>query len=196
MALSASTLASLISANLEALGAKGDNLQKFCTAVATGIVESIVGKAFATLDAGLISGAGTGTGTGITGLSSSAMQDTALSLMKSTGKNASPLMQAIMAATVAHLATASLATIDAPVFTGAGTIVVGSIAVVPSEMSANIDSQLLSSGANGKNRTALATAIGTAICQNILSAGTGATTISGAGIPTGPGTGAGTGTIS
>lgn len=197
MALSSSALASLILSNMQAQGAKGKNLQKFCTAVATGIVESIAGQTFTTMDVGTITGAGTGIGAGITGLSASSMESTAISNMSSTGKNAMPMMQAIMTAVVSHLGSAtSLSTIDTPVFLGTGTVVVGSISVSASMMGSNIDSQLQQSGAMGKNRTNLADAIAAGVCSSILSSGTGTVVITGAGVPTGAGSGVGTGTIS
>src|SRR5271170_261855 len=131
MALSANVLSGLIQANLEAFGADGYNLTKFCDGVAAGVVMSIVGQTFTTMDVGTIPGNGTGTGTGIVGLSSSAMETVALAAMSSRGVNAPNLMNAIMSAVVTHLgAAASLASVDAPVYLGTGTIVVGSISVV------------------------------------------------------------------
>lgn len=198
MALSASTLASLIKTNLMNDGAMGSNLQSFCTAVATGIVMSIVGKSFVTADVGLVGGIGAGTGTGITGLISSSMKSDALSLMSSRGANADGLMKAIMDATVSHLSSsASLSSIDTPVYVGTGTIVIGSIAVVPSEMSQNIDTQLQNAGAIGSNRTNLAMAIGTSIANGIISFGTGNLIITGTPLSgPAPGAGSGTGSIS
>lgn len=202
MSLSPSTLASLIQANLAGVGAKGSNLSVFCTAVAAGIVLSIVGKAFATADVGLMPGIGVGAGVGITGLDPSAMQSTALATMHSHGSNAEKLMEAIMTAVVTHLSSAATLTSNhSPIFQGAGTIVVGSIAVVASEMGNNIDSQLQAAGAKGANRSELANAIAAGIAGNILSAGTGAVAITGTftgPIPPGPipGAGAGAGVIS
>lgn len=194
MALSASTLKDLIKANLEAVGANGSNLDIFCNAIATGIVMSVVGKIFTTIDTGLITGVGTGTGVGIMGLDSSAMKSLALSMFPSKGDNAEKLVQAITDATVSHLSSAAdLSSADAPVFEGVGTILVGSIAVVAAEMSANIDSQLEASGAKGSNRTILAQAIGTGIATNIISVGTGTLTISGSITVPPPVSGAGTG---
>lgn len=198
MALSASILSGLIQSNLVAVGANGSNLSKFCDAVAKGIVESIVGKAFVTADVGTVPGIGTGIGVGILGLSSSTMKSTALSLMHSVGVNADKLMQAIMAATVSHLSSAaSLASTDTPVFLGTGTIVIGSITITSVEMSGNIDSELIGVGAKGVNRTELATAIGTGVASNILSSGTGTLVITGTptGVPV-PGSGSGIGVIS
>lgn len=197
MALSPSVLASLIQANLAGYGANGSKLGVFCTAVATGIVMSIVGKTFTTIDVGTVPGVGAGSGVGITGLSSALMKSTALGLMSSQGVNAPKLMQAITDAVVAHLSTATLSSVNAPVFLGTGTIVPGSIAVIPAEMSGNIDSQLQAAGAQGENRTQLATVIGTGVATNILSFGSGTLVITGSptGIPV-PGAGSGTGTIS
>jgi hypothetical protein len=198
MGLSASTLASLIQTNLESFGAQGSNLSIFCTGIATGIVTSIVGQSFVTFDTGTVPGSGTGTGTGITGLSAPSMEATALGLMSSQGSNASALMNAIMNGVVTHLSNAaSLSSVDVPVFLGTGTIVVGSITVVATAMSANILSAMQAQGADGYNLSNLCTAIGTAVADNILSSGTGTLVITGtpSGVPT-PGTGSGTGTIS
>lgn len=198
MALSPTVLAGLINSNLMSVGANGSNLTPFCTAVGAGIVMSIVGKAFTTLDTGLVTGIGAGVGTGITGLQSSDMVSIAIAQMATTGDNAEKLMQAIMNATVTHLGAASLVSVDPIVFVGAGAVVVGTIAVVQAEMASNIDSQLASVGAKGSNRTHLANAIAAGIAQEILSAGTGALVITGSPtVPTPvPGTGPGTGTIS
>jgi len=198
MALSSTVLSSLIKSNLISQGAVGNNLQKFCDAVATGIVNSVVGSTFTSNDSGLISNTGTGTGIGITGLSSSSMVSIALSVMTSEGSNATNLMNAIMDATVQHLSTAAnLSSTDPTIYSGNGIINIGSIGVLLTTMSSNINSELLFSGANGSNRSNLALAIATGIVTNILSSGTGNLTITGsASPPMSPGTGTGTGTIS
>lgn len=124
------------------------------------------------------------------------MVDAALRNMSRQGVNAPKLMKAIMDAVISHLSIATLSSINTPVFTGTGTIDVGSFNITANEMSNNIDSQLKLQGANGSNRTNLATAIGNAVASNILSSGTGSLTITGSasGIPV-PGTGTGTGVI-
>lgn len=142
MALSASTLGSLIAANLTTEGANGSNKVIFANAVAAGIVMSIVGKAFATTDTGTVPGNGTGSGTGIVGLSSSNMTSTGVAALPTTGVNAEPMMRAIMMATQSHLASAAtLSSTHTPVYEGSGTVVVGSIPVSISEMAGNISSQ-------------------------------------------------------
>ena len=199
MSLSASVLSGLIKNNLITTGgANGSNLQKFCDAVAQGIVVSIVGSTFETNDSGLTSNNGIGTGIGIAGLSSSSMTTTALSNMSSTGSNALNLMQSIMDATVQHLSTAaSLSSTDSTVYSGTGIIIIGSISVTTSNMYNNINNSLLSSGANGINRENLSHAIATGIVTNILSSGTGTLTITGSPAPPfSPSTDVGTGTIS
>lgn len=198
MALSPTVLAGLINSNLTSVGANGSNLTPFCTAVGAGIVMSIVGKPFTTLDTGLVTGIGAGVGTGITGLNSGDMVSIALSQMATTGDNAEKLMQAIMNATVTHLGAASLVSVDPIVFAGAGAIVVGTIGVIQTQMASNIDSQLSAVGAKGNNRTHLANAIAAGIAEQILSAGTGTLVITGSPtVPTPvPGTGSGSGTIS
>lgn len=198
MALSASVLSGLIKTNLQGFGANGSNLTKFCDGVAAGVVMSIVGQSFVTLDVGTVPGNGIGTGIGITALSPSTMESIALAAMSSQGSNAANLMNAIMTGVVTHLSSAaSLSSIDVPVFLGTGTIVVGSITVVASAMSSNIKTQLQSQGAQGSNLTNLCDAIADGIVTNILSSGTGILVITGSptGVPV-PGTGSGTGTIS
>jgi hypothetical protein len=196
MALSASVLGSLIDSNLASAGAHGINRTKFCDAVAKGIVESIVGQSFVTADVGVVTGAGTGIGTGVTSLDSSAMTTTALATMSRQGINAFKLMNAIMTAVVSHLSSAaSLSSIDAPVFTGTGTIVIGSWSITESLMESNIIAELDAVGAHGVNAPNLSKAIATGIVTNILADGTGTLVITGSGGTPSPGTGSGTGTI-
>jgi hypothetical protein len=198
MALSGSALGSLIDTNLASAGANGSNRTVFCNGVGAGVVMSLVGKSFATSDTGSTTGSGVGSGTGITGLVSSAMTSAALAVMPTTGSNAHPMMTAIMNGVVDHLSSsATLASINTPVYAGVGTIVVGSIPVVISEMAGNIQSQLMSAGANGSNLAILCTAIATGVCTGILSSGTGIVTITGSPVGTpSPGSGSGTGVIS
>jgi hypothetical protein len=198
MALSDSILGSLIDTNLSAFGANGSNRTLFCNKVAKGIVMSIVGKSFSTNDVGTTPGSGTGTGTGITGLVSSLMVSSAIAVLPSTGVNANKLFTAIMNAVVSHLASAAeLNSTHSPVYTGTGTIVIGSITVSIPEMANNIKAQLLGAGAIGVNLTILCTAIATGIVTGILTGGTGSVTITGDAPPSPvPGTGTGSGIIS
>jgi len=196
MSLSASALGSLIDANLAGVGAIGANRTVFANAVAAGIVMTIVGKSFATVDTGTIPGAGTGSGTGLTGLISGTMITTAVGVLPTTGVNATLLMTAIMNAVVTHMGSASLSSTHTPVFAGSGIITPGSIPVLAPELASNIDSQLSSAGANGSNRTILANAIAAGVAIGFVTA-TGTVTISGSpsGTPS-PGGGSGTGVIS
>jgi hypothetical protein len=196
MALSASTLGSLIDSGFAGAGANGKNRSKFSNALATGIVNGIVGKSFQTLDVGLVPGAGTGTGTGLTGLDADGMKQQALAAMKSRGANADKTMGFIMDSTVQHLAEATLTSVDTPVFAGTGTIVLGSITVTVADMTQSIVSALKDSGANGRNVQPFANAVATGIAFGMMTA-TGTLVIAGAGSPTpSPGTGSGTGEIS
>ena len=199
MALSASVLANLIETTFRAppYNANGTNLSRFCLAISTGVVNSIVGKSFITVDVGSVAGVGVGAGIGISGLVSNTMQTTALNTMTRQGPNAAKTMKVIMDSVVTHLGSATLVSADTPVFVGAGTITVGSIAVNVSEMQNNILIQLNGQGASGSNRSNLALAIATGIVNEILAAGTGTLVITGtpSGTPS-PGVGAGTGTIS
>ena len=198
MALSASVLGSLIDSNLSGFGANGSNRTIFSNAVAAGIIMSIVGKVFTTLDSGNISGSGTGIGTGIVSINSTPMTSVALAAFPTTGINASYLIQSIMNAVVTHLgSSAVLISSHSPVYSGTGTIIIGSIPVSISEMAGNIDSQLGSAGAAGSNRTVLSNAIASGIVTEILSAATGTVIITGSpsGTPS-AGSGSGSGVIS
>jgi len=197
MSLSAGTLGGLIAANLTGFGAIGANKMVFSNAVAAGIVMSIVGKSFSTIDIGTIPGSGIGSGTGLTGLIGASMASIAVGALPTTGVNASPLMQAIMNAVVTHLGSnTTLTSNHTPVFAGSGIVVIGSIPVTIPGMAGNIDSQLSSAGAAGSNKTILSTAIATGVVSGILLA-TGTVTISGSpsGTPV-PGAGSGSGVIS
>jgi hypothetical protein len=198
MSLSPSVLSGLIKTNLISYGASGSNLQKFCDAVASGILSPIIGAQFTTSDTGLTSNNGVGVGTGITNLTASTMASLALADMYRQGTNAPNMMNAIMDATVTHLSTsATLNSTDPTVYSGTGVVVVGSITVTIAEMTSSIDSALLSQEANGNNRTNLSRAIATGIVTNILSSGTGTLTITGSAAPPfTPGTDTGMGTIS
>ena len=196
MSLSAAALGSLIDTNLSGFGATGYNRTIFSNAVAAGIVMSIIGKSFATLDVGSVAGSGSGSGVGLVGMNPTNMTGIAIGVMPTTGVNANPLMTAIMNAVVTHLTTATLTSTHAPVFAGTGTVVTGSIPVSIPEMAGNIDSQLGLAGAAGSNRTILSTAIATGIVTEILASATGTVTITGS--PSGPpsgGSGSGSGVI-
>lgn len=190
-------LADLIEGKLKKYGNGGSNRKKFCIAVATGIVMSIVGKPFATQDIGAVAGAGQGNGMGIKGLQYDAMTSLALQTMPTRGENAKKLMDAIMEATKEHLeAKATLKSVHAPVFVGTGKVVAGSILVLIPEMAKNIDDQLMAGGAEGTNRMPLSLAVSTGVCTEIIKNGTGQVIIIGspAGIPA-PGGGVGVGVI-
>jgi hypothetical protein len=199
MALDASQLADMIDQQLVAQGANGDNKKKFCKAIATGIVKSVKGKTFVTLDVGTIPGIGQGTGIGIMGLMPDQMAKVAMAAGPTMlGANALKLMTAIMNATQQHFAmSASLSSTDTPVFLGSGVMVLGSIQVTPDEMSSNIKQALDDAGAKGKNREPLAKAVAAGVSFGLLTMGTGSLVIVGAptGIPVGGG-GPGQGTVS
>lgn len=196
MGLSASALGSLIDANLASAGAIGSMRTVFANAVAAGIVMSVVGKSFSTIDVGTIPGTGTGSGTGLTGLISATMTTTAVGLLPTTGVNAIPMMNAIMNAVVTHMGSAALNSTHTPVFAGSGTVVPGSIPVLAPELASNIEAQLTSAGANGSNKAILSAAIAGGVAIGFVTA-TGSVSISGSpsGTPS-PGGGSGTGVVS
>jgi hypothetical protein len=199
MALDAQVLGGLIDQNLQAMGAIGSNRIIFSNAIALGVVQHISGKPFVTVDVGVIPalGNGNGIGTGIMSLDPATMTQIAISVMISTGYNAFKLMSAIMNAVVQHLSTsATLTTVNVPVFLGTGTVTVGSIGVDIPNLKEALVTALRAIGANGYNLENLCLAIATGIVTNILSNGTGTVTITG--LPNGtpiPGGGVGQGVI-
>jgi hypothetical protein len=196
MSLSAATLGALIDSNLAADGAIGTKRTSFSLAVATGIVNHVVGKTFTTADTGTFLGSpGVGTGTGILGLSAASMKSTALGLLSSQGPKADTFLQAIMNAVVSHLSVSTLFTSTHPsVGVGTAIVTIGSISVNSVGMANSIKTELENDGAIGANLSNLCTSIATGIVTNILASGTGNIVISGiAGIPA---AGVGTGVIS
>lgn len=195
MALSATVLGNLIDTNLNIYGAVGINRTIFSNAIATGIVNHIVGAVFITTDIGTGTN-GTGLGNGVTSLSAVNMRNIAIATMISTGINAQPTMDAIMQAVVNHLSSASILTSTHPqVGFGSGIINVGTIGVTIGGMEAAINAALNVVGANGVNRQNLSLSIATGVVTDILASGTGTVVISG-GSGTGGSGGTGTGTIS
>jgi hypothetical protein len=200
--LSSSVLGGLIYDQLIADGARGSKVSTFPYAIATGIVNSIVGQTFTSIDTGLITGVGTGLGTGITGLDSSSMASLALNVIyevSNRGVNAPGLMDAIMGPVASHLASAATLSLTDPiVYTGTGTIVIGSFSMTISEMQGNIKQALINDGANvnASNLNNFCLALATGIVTNIQASGTGTLVITGTGGPGFPGTNTVTGTIS
>jgi hypothetical protein len=197
MNLSADALADMIQANLKKHGDGGANQKKFCQALATGIVMTIVGKPFITQDVGTVAGPGVGNGTGIKTLMYDDMTQLALAMMPTKGENARKCFDAINMAVVDHLkSSATLKSTHAPVAIGVGTIMHIASILAP-EMAKNIDDQLKVKGANGSNRTIFSLCVATGICTDILKNSTGQVIIVGSpiGIPA-PGAGVGAGVIS
>lgn len=175
MNLNSDILGETIRRNFVAKGANGRNLQKFCKAVARGIVISIVGTTFTTMDVGLIPGIGSGVGRGIVidKIDVDKMIDRSLEYIRTENKKmknpavfgdrARPTMDCIMRAIRDHLAQyAQLTSTHAPVFLGSGTVIISSINVDYRKMADNIEKSLRSEGAKGSNlkRTAMAISIG------------------------------------
>jgi hypothetical protein len=199
MSLVVDDFAQVIDQQLVLAGAIGTNKLKFCKAVSTGLINSLKGKSFTTLDTGTVPGVGQGTGTGLIGLMPDQMTQIGIAAAPGmTGDNALPLMTAIMTASQQYLAmAAALASNDTPVFLGTGTIVIGSIMVTMDEVNNNLQSAFKDQKANGDNMPALCKAIATGFTFGILTMATGELVI--VGTPTGtpaPGGGPGMGTIS
>jgi hypothetical protein len=202
MPIVGSAWSSTLKGTLSGMGMNGSQLQSFTDAVGLGSTMSIVGKAFTTTDVGLIPGVGVGVGAGITGLSP---MDAAnliygnCSAFGFVGARLHDFCTACGSALVSTLADAILSSTHAPVWQGAGSVVTGSIAVVPSEWGSNIHSA--AAGFMGSKWPDFANAIGAGSANHVIAKGTGSVVISGSftgPTPPGPlpGAGVGAGTIS
>lgn len=189
---------------LAAIGFIGSRLMDFTDAVGNGSQSHVVGKAFQTQDVGQIFGiASPGTGNGINGVSdslaSSTIFSTAMGLFGQSGSRLQDLCDALGQNVQAQMLTAQLTSTHAPVFSGVGTVVVGSITVVGPAWASSIESQ--AGGFQGSRWPDLAQAIGQGFFTGVISGGTGTVTISGSyagSFPPGPlpGSGSGAGTLS
>lgn len=197
MPLIGSVWSTALYGNLSGLGMTGSELLTLCNAIGNGSVSHISGKAFITTDTGLTAGAGAGVGTGIVGLVpvtiAASMYSTCVASFGQAGSSLMDLCTAVATVFVAQMATATLTSTHAPVFSGSGIINVGSISVSSSAMKLAILAE--APGFTGANWIDLADAIAGACTSAILSSGTGTVTITGAGAPGTPGGGAGAGTI-
>lgn len=182
MTLSITIYATLIKSNIQsALGSSGGgSLDAFCTAVATGVVNTAIG-----LTGQIAAPAGTGasTGTGIT-LSGSGVASGIIAAKPGSwpgGSQLSPIATAIGNATATHFGSAIL-TSDAN-----GTAAFASFLGAISSMASAIQAAASFSGGEWAN---FCTALATGICNEIGNNGSG--TLSGA---AGPGAGSGVVTI-
>ena len=196
--LSASHMAQTLYGLRSARGNTGSKLQDFCDAVAAGIVQSVQGKPFQTVDTGSVPGTGAGSGVGVilaSGLVSSALFSASTAAFGGSGPELIGLCDDIESALISEMALSTLTSSHAPVFVGTGTITPGSIPVTAVEVSGNVSSQGAAKGLLGAQFPAFANAIGTGVQAPFPSAG-GSVTITGT--PTGtpaPGAGVGQGTI-
>lgn len=206
MALSGSTLSSLIQANLAGKGFTGVQLTAFSNGLGNGIVNGTTGLLlFTTADVGTIPGTGTGSGTGVLGLSQANISSLAYTTGQgfwSSFQNNGPgikwqdLCDAVAAAVVTHFsAAATLTSTHSPVFAGTGSVVAYSGVTVP-VMKGTIVAASPGSWATWR-MPELAEAIATGVVTELLSHAPASTvTISGspAGVPV-PGGGSGSGVV-
>jgi hypothetical protein len=202
MAIVGSAWSSTLFGTLQGMGMTGNRLHDFTDAVGNGSQMSIVGKPFTTMDVGLIMGVGVGVGSGISGIAPGDVTMAVYGNCQAFGFTGARLMDictAIGSAMVSTIANAVLTSTHAPVFNGAGSVVVGSIGVVGSEWGSNVHSAAASF--QGSRWPDFANAIGMGQAAQVLAKGTGTVTISGTftgPAPPGPipGAGVGAGTIS
>jgi len=201
MALSGASWSSTLESNLSSLGFTGNRLKDFTDAVGFGTVNYLVGKGFTTNDTGLVAGAGVGVGVGVVGFSvgnlSSLIFSKAVSYFGTQGNKLSDLCDALESTFINELSNASLDSTHSPVFSGTGTIIIGSILVDGNALSSSIESSGSGFGLLGNKWPEFAKAIGEGQAETILSEGTGTVAISGGGSsPPSGGSGTGTGVIS
>jgi len=202
VAIVGSAWSSTLYGTLSGMGMNGQQLHKFTDAIGNGSQMSIVGKAFTTTDVGLIIGVGVGAGVGIMGISAGDVTNAIYGNCQAigfTGSRLHDLCTAIGSSLVSNLALATLVSAHGPVFQGAGTVVVGSIAVDPDEWGSNIHSS--APDFLGNRWSDFANAIGKGSASQVIASGTGAVVITGTftgPAPPGPipGAGVGAGTIS
>lgn len=200
MAISGPGWSSDLAGRFAARGYNGKSLQDFADAVGNGSVASVVGKSFSTVDVGIISGSGIGTGTGITGLDaasvSSAIFNQAVAAFGRAGDELQEICDDIADSLVAQMALVTLSSTHSPVYTGTGTVAVGSIGVIGSGWGDAIENEGLADSFTGEFWNDFAEAIGDGCASEVIGSGTGTVTIVGTGSPGNPGGGTGSGTIS
>lgn len=190
---------------LSAKGFSGSYLSVLTNVVGNGSALHVIGKPFVTQDVGLIPGVGVGVGVGITGLSASTISDEIFSNCVSTFGQSGPKLKdfcdAMAQSCVAQMALATLTSTHTPVFAGSGTVVNGSIGVVPALWGSSIAGLGTAAGFVGPQWSNWANAIGKGHANGVINTGAGTVTITGSFtgvVPPGPlpGAGAGAGTIS
>lgn len=198
MSLSGSAWSNDLFGRLSGIGFTGTSLKDLCDAIGNAGASHVSGKAFATTDTGGVSGSGTGTGVGITGLSAGNISNNIFGQASAgfgqSGTKLKDLCDAIAAACVAQLATATLTSTNSPVYSGSGMVTVGSIAVNGGAWGSAVHSS--AGGFVGSQWSGFANAIGQGQATEVVAAGTGTVTISGSGDGSGSGSGSGSGTIS
>lgn len=193
-------MAGTLLSTLGSFGYSGPDLPNFTQAVGMGSQASVVGKAFATVDAGVVPGVGQGTGTGLVGFVPGSVSGLIISLATSAFGGAGPdlatVALAIEQALISESLNASLSSNHAPVFLGVGTVTPGSVSVVGSEWGSNVNAQGVSRGFLGSDWAGMADAIGQG-CAGGFSTVTGTVTITEVSHtePTSPGAGVGSGVV-
>jgi len=200
MPLSGASWSSTLQSSLAGKGFTGNRLKDFTDAVGFGTVDYLIGKGFTTSDSGLVSGSGVGVGVGITGFSvgnlSSLILSKAIASFGTQGNRLLDICESLESTFITEMANSQLDSTHAPVFSGVGNIVIGSITVDGSAWSASIDSAGSGNGFIGNQWPNFAKAIGEGQSEITLSEGTGIVNISGSGGPPSGGSGSGIGVIS
>ena len=185
----------------------GSRLMDLTDAVGLGSETHVVGKPFATVDTGLIPGAGPspGTGVGVIGLigaqASSSCFARCVQAFGQAGEFLQDFCDSLGDALVSQMALATLTSQHTPVFSGSGVITPGSIGVVGVDWGASIETEGVGLQFQGQFWGDFADAMGQGMADEVLALGTGNVTISGSfggSTPPGPlpGAGAGTGNLS
>lgn len=150
------------SGNLSGKGFSGPELMTFTNAVGNGTQNHLVGKPFATIDTGLISGMGTGFGVGLTGIIGATISALAFSMATGffgqSGPNLMDVTDGFGDMVVFMASQATLSSNHTPVFQGTGVVTPGTIPVVGSHWSNEIKTE--ADSFQGESWPDLASALG------------------------------------
>lgn len=194
--LSASSWSSNLLTEFSTIGYTGSSLQELCDGIGNGRVDHLTGKSFTTTDTGTLGGAGNGSGIGLT-VSNTTISSNIYQEMLSlgyTGTNLLDLCDAIANADSSQLSSVTLTSTHSPILSGTGVIVSSSIPLVDSSHSIAIQTNTLTF--SGVNFPDFCDAIASGFNKSVKDTAVGQVTITiASGIPTSPGSGVGSGSI-
>ena len=192
--ISPSSYSSTLVGALAGFGYTGTELQTLTDTLGIGFSVSVIGKSFATTDAGAKGGSGVGSGLGLLGIPPSSISSAMFQECTTKFGGGSELLNICIAteqASILEFSKANLTSIHSPISLGTGIINIGSISVPSSEWTGNIVQAGLSKSLAGPDFPSFAEAVGNSHSQAV-SFLTGQVTITGGGGDAGVGVGSGT----